>query len=229
MTTGTMQDKTNPLTHEALKDKQRALRADFKDGLQLRVHRALSWYGRAEAEDDDLDVRFILSWIGFNALYAGDIQADFANSTRGNIQNFFQVLVTLDPDKRLYNMVWTRFAQEIRTLLSNPYVFGPFWQYHNGAPGYENWEERFDSARRSINHALAEQNTPLVLTLMFDRLYVLRNQLVHGGATWNSGVNRAQVKDGAAVMMCLLPLFIDLMMDNPQRDWDVPYYPVIKA
>ena len=34
---------------------------------------------------------------------------------------------------------------------------------------------------------------------VFDRLYVLRNQLVHGGSTWNSGINRTQVRDGAAI------------------------------
>lgn len=30
------------------------------------------------------------------------------------------------------------------------------------------------------------------------RLYVLRNQLVHGSATWNSSANRAKVRDGTA-------------------------------
>lgn len=29
----------------------------------------------------------------------------------------------------------------------------------------------------------------MILSILFDRLYVLRNQLVHGGATWNSDVN----------------------------------------
>jgi hypothetical protein len=58
---------------------------------------------------------------------------------------------------------------------------------------------------------------------------VLRNQLIHGGATWNSSVNRDQVRDGAAVMGCLLPVFIDIMMDHPDRGWDMPHYPVIEA
>jgi hypothetical protein len=46
--------------------------------------------------------------------------------------------------------------------------------------------------------------------------YVLRNQLVHGGSTWNSGVNSAQVRDGAEILGFLMPLFIDIMMDNPK-------------
>ena len=66
-----------------------------------------------------------------------------------------------------------------------------------------------------------DEETPL--------LDVLRNQLVHGGATWNSSINRAQVKDGAAVLGWLLPVFIDIMLDNPDQDWGKPYYPVVKA
>ena len=67
-----------------------------------------------------------------------------------------------------------------------------------------------------------------VLLVLFDRLYVLRNQLVHGGATWNSSINRAQVKDGAAVLGWLLPVFIDIMLENPDRDWGKPFYPVVR-
>jgi hypothetical protein len=57
---------------------------------------------------------------------------------------------------------------------------------------------------------------------------VLRNQLVHGGATWNSSINRDQVRDGAAVIGWLLPIFIDIMMDNPQQEWGPVAYPVVE-
>ena len=63
---------------------------------------------------------------------------------------------------------------------------------------------------------------------VFDRLYVLRNQLVHGGATWNSSVNRDQVRDGTRILAFLVPLFIDLMMDNPDIAWGDPCYPVVE-
>ena len=53
----------NPLHPEALKEKQRALRDGFSTPLTLRVHRALSWLRRAEAEQEGQDVRFILLWI----------------------------------------------------------------------------------------------------------------------------------------------------------------------
>ncbi|MFD2577593.1 hypothetical protein ACFSTD_01000 [Novosphingobium colocasiae] len=75
---------------------------------------------------------------------------------------------------------------------------------------------------------MRDHDTARILSILFDRLYVLRNQLVHGGSTWNSDVNRAQVRDGAALLGCLLPIFIDLMMDNAGHEWPMPNYPVVE-
>lgn len=222
---------SSPLHPETLKQKHRTLRDDFPTPLSLRVHRALSWLRRAESEGDDQDVRFILLWIGFNAAYASDVEASGTASgpdgERGLFQAFFGTLVGFDNKHRIYDMVWQRFPQEVRVLLDNQYVFHPFWQHHNGVPGYEDWQQRLDRARTAIGRALREHDTPRILSILFDRLYVLRNQLVHGGATWNSAVNRAQVKDGAALLGCLLPIFIDLMMDHPGHQWPMPHYPVV--
>ena len=112
-------------------------------------------------------------------------------------------------------------------LLENKDVFAPFWQYQNGVSEYDNWEERLASSRRVIASALTQRDTSLILSVLFDRLYVLRNQVMHGGATWNSSVNRSQIRDGSAVMDTLLPIFIELMMDHPQREWGKPFYPVV--
>lgn len=217
----------NPLHPLALKEKQRSLREGFPTPLTLRVHRALSWLSRAEAETDDADVRFILLWIGFNAAYAGDVEDD-ADSERGRFQTFFATLVGFDARHRIYDMVWARFGQEIRLLLDNKYVFHPFWAYHNGSAVHADWAQKLERSRNAIGHALKTHDTVRILSILFDRLYVLRNQLIHGGATWDSGVNRAQVKDGAALLGCLLPIFIDLMMDHPGRDWPMPHYPVVE-
>ena len=85
------------------------------------------------------------------------------------------------------------------------------------------------ASQRQIATAMTQFDTGRILLVVFDRLYVLRNQLVHGGATWNSSINRAQVKDGAAVLGWLLPVFIDIMLENPDQDWGKPFYPVVKA
>jgi hypothetical protein len=221
----------NPLHPAELKKKQRGIRSDFPPPLSLRVHRSLSWLLRAEQEVEDDDVRFILLWVGFNAAYAGDVdQAGLGSgeTERGLFQSFFTTLVELDGKHRIYDAVWQRFSQEIRVLLENPFVFAPFWQHHNGFAGNDDWKEKLHRSRIALGHSLRQHDTARILSIVFDRLYILRNQLVHGGSTWNSSVNRNQVRDGAAIIGFMLPIFVDLMMDNPSHNWPMPHYPVVE-
>jgi hypothetical protein len=211
-----------------LKDKQRSLRSGFPEPLGLRVHRALSWYGRSTQSMDDIDIRFILLWVAFNAAYAQDVGGPDAGGERSAFRTFFEALVSLDRSNRIYNVVWKRFPNEIRVLLNNRFVFAPFWNHQNGVPGSEDWAATLAASQKVIASAMARQDTGRLLSIVFDRLYVLRNQIVHGGATWNSSVNRSQVRDGAAVLASLLPVFIDIMMDNPQYEWGRPFYPVVE-
>ena len=216
------------LGFKSLKEKQRSIRAGFPEALGLRVHRAISWLGRAEQAGDDHDVRFILLWVSFNAAYAQDVGGSDPSGERTSFRTFFDALVVLDGSKRIYNSVWQRFPNEIRVLLNNQHVFAPFWNHHNGIEGYEDWAQSLAASQKVIATAMAQQDTARLLSIVFDRLYVLRNQLVHGGATWNSSINRRQVTDGAAVLGTLMPVFIDIMMDNPKQDWGRPFYPVVK-
>lgn len=215
-------DDAVPLSHAALKTKQRLLRNSFPVSLSLRTHRALSWLERAEQETDDDDVRFILLWIGFNAAYAADL---YPTGQRNVFADYFRKLIDLDKEQRIHGLIWTRFPMEISLLLENRYVFAPFWSHHNGAPGYADWERRLADSQAVSRRALARRDTCTVLSIVFDRLYVLRNQIMHGGSTWNGSVNRNQVHDGADVLGWLLPVFIDIMLDHDQQEWGPPYYP----
>jgi hypothetical protein len=64
--------------------------------------------------------------------------------------------------------------------------------------------------------------------LVLDRLYTVRNQLIHGGATYQSKVNRSQVKDASEILSFLVPLIIDIMITNINEDWGTINYPVIE-
>ena len=75
--------------------------------------------------------------------------------------------------------------------------------------------------------ALANRNTPAVLGVMFNRIYTLRNQLIHGGATWNGRVNRDQLRDCCSLLGKLVPLIIQIMLDNPDTLWGDANYPVV--
>jgi hypothetical protein len=67
------------------------------------------------------------------------------------------------------------------------------------------------------------------LGVVLDRLYVLRNQLIHGGATFQSQVNRQQVVDGCNMLAVLMPIIIEIMLEARDDDWGPIFYPVIKS
>ena len=67
-----------------------------------------------------------------------------------------------------------------------------------------------------VRRAMAARETAEVLKTVLVRLYTLRNQLMHGGATWGSSINRVQVRDGRAILGSVLPVMLALMMRQPQ-------------
>jgi hypothetical protein len=212
----------------ALKTRHRAERDSQHPNLSLRVHRALSWLQRAEQLDEDVDGRFIFLWIAFNAAYATEIDERYRASEQATFRAFLQKLISLDGRARFESLVWTQFPGAIRTLLDNPYVFQDFWNHQKGELSELAWKERFDTANRAARSALGSRDTVTVLSVVMNRTYTLRNQLVHGGATWQSEVNRAQVRDCVNLLAQLVPLIIETMMDNPLTLWGDACYPVVK-
>ena len=147
-----------PLPHATLKAKQRELRQGFPETMGLRVHRSISWIGRAEAAADD-DARFIFQWIAFNAAYADEQEFQGpAPGERAAFADFFEKMVRLDAELRIYNELWEGFAGPIRVLMQNRYVFNAFWQHHNGIEGYEDWEERSKASAGAFARSFAAQD-----------------------------------------------------------------------
>jgi hypothetical protein len=219
------------LDHAKLKAKQRAIRNGFPETMGLRVHRAISWIGRAESCGGDHDARFLFLWIAFNAAYADEREFQGPAPTaseRNAFLRFFGQIAAQDASRRVYDALWQKFPGPVRIIMENRFVFNPFWQHQNGIAGHADWAERFRASTYAFHRAFEAGDTVRVLCFLFDRLYVLRNQLVHGGATWNSAVNREQVRDGAAILATLMPLFVDIMMDAPEADWGRPFYPVLE-
>ena len=214
-------------THADLSVRAQRIEQDYPDKLGLRIHRALSWLNRAELCEGDDDARFIFLWISLNSAYADEIQR-LDRTEQSVLDQFMNRLVSLDRQNLLYELVWTRFTGPVRLLLDNQFVFQPFWDYQNGRISQSRWKRSFTGARRKVNWALRHTDqTASVLAILLARLYTLRNQLMHGGATWRGSVNRDQIRDGTAILDDLVPLVIHLLMENPDEDWGDPCYPVI--
>ena len=223
-----------PADLHALRQRHQAHITQQRGPFTLRMHRALSWLQRAEAAGEDDDVGFVCLWIAFNAAYAQDLGRGAGGTPEQQaFRNFVGDVCRLDTDKALAALVWQVFPGPVRLLLDNQYVFQPFWDALNNprADGSipDHWREAFDEARQRVHRALAQQDTERVLYEVLVRLYTLRNQLMHGGATWGSSVNRAQVRDGRALLRRLLPVLLGVMMDHPAQFEGQPFYPVVKG
>ncbi|MFQ5356473.1 MAG: hypothetical protein ACE5DY_08330 [Mariprofundaceae bacterium] len=158
---------------QSLKEKQRTIRDGFPENLGLRVHRAISWLLRSEQETDDPDAAFLFLWIAFNACYGEDSTRSAGSGSsneRQILERYFQKILQFDTDGEIQAAVWERFSGPIRVFLDNQYVFQPFWKFYNGVPGYDNWEQSLNQARKKAVRAIGCGDTLMVLSILFDRL-----------------------------------------------------------
>ena len=230
-----------------LKDEQRKLRDSWTStsaqGAGLRVHRALSWLKAAEEcvkmEDginknkgiqvSHIDTQFMHLWIAFNALYGQE--QTFASphlSEKESFKGFFEKLLPFDSDNKLQSIAWDNYSQHINTFINNQYVFAPYWEFVKGGITEKEWQTKFKLSKELTTYSFGKRNDiPKFLGLIFERLYVLRNQIMHGGATFNGSVNRSQMKDGTHILAELIPAIIEIVMNNPEENWGIPTYPPI--
>ena len=206
-------------------------RENFNEDFRLRIHRSLSWLQRAEQaqQEQDLDSQFIYLWISFNAAYAKDLGAGLRSADKGVFVQFIYRICHLDKEQKIYYTVWNTFSGSIRILLNNQFTFQPFWDYHNGLITEQDWIASFEKNRKKALEALTQKDTPEILIAVFNHLYTLRNQIMHGGATFNSTINRSQLKDACNILSTLIPEMLKVMLQNPDdKTWGKPFYPVVK-
>lgn len=212
---------------EALRARFREASEVFPEPYRVRLHRALSWLARAEKDEEDVDACFIFLWIAFNAAYAHEFGDE--DNEREQLAAFFARLVEADADGRLHALLFERFSGPIRSLIDNKFVFQPFWRALRDHDSSGQWEERFAKAKQLAMLSVLHKDTVRLLCIVFDRLYVLRCSLVHGGSTWNSQLNRSQVNDGVQLLRTLLPVMLELMIEHPGLELGPIAFPVVKA
>ena len=135
-----------PLTADTLKQRHRAVRDGQDADAATRLHRAISWLGRAEQESGDTDACFIFQWIALNAAYAREFSHD--QSERDRFRQFVATLVGLDAQRSLHQALFSEFSGPIRTLIDNRFVFEPFWTALREHDPSNRWEASFAGSRK---------------------------------------------------------------------------------
>lgn len=204
-----------------------------------RMRRARSWLARSRQAGAEEVERFMFLWIAFNAAYGNEAALrDFVEreDERGGesyrFRTFLRNIVEKDANRILERIVWDEFSGPIRVLLANPYVFRPFWRSVWSSEQDRDWRLSLAGSKKVAGAALTRRDIFTVLSVVFDRLYTLRNQIFHGGATWPAGFGRDQIRDGSRIMASLVPAILDIMQadigQNPDSElWGKVAYPRI--
>ena len=193
--------------------------------LRIRIHRTISWLKSAEKQEGNLDMKFLSLWIACNACYAVGLNGISSKSEKAKLRDFTSSLVQFDRT-RLYNLFWEKYSGPVRVLIENKFVFEKFWEYNRGE--IDDYLPAFNKSIATALNCLSKENIEGLLEIVLERLYTLRNSLVHGGATYNSKLNRAQLRDACNIMQLLVPIIIDIMLENGEHDWGEIAYPVVK-
>ncbi len=212
---------------QSLKQQLRLRRDSLSQTHATRLHRALSWLQCATLQEDNLDIQLISLWISFNACYAVDEGGSESLAEQFAFQRLVEKLVRHDTDKKIYACLWQTYSGPVKSLIKNPYVYSGFWAAKRKNKNDESWQQEFNQQSIAALNSLSRQMVPELLSIVLDRLFVLRNQLLHGGATYLSAVNREQVQDGVQLLGSLVPTVIQIMLDTPDEDWGEIYYPVL--
>lgn len=201
-----------------LKKKLKELNDSMDESDIIRLHRAISWVKCAEDQTNDEDLKFVAFWIAFNACYADNEAHEYTLSEKKRFKDFIERLVKCDKEERFFKLLWFKFSGPVRLLIDNKYAYKQFWDAQRGE--HIDWERLFKQSKIDSRNYLAHQQVSNLLGLVLDRLYTVRNQLIHGGATYKSKLNRSQVKDAGQILEFLLPIIIDIMITNINEDWE---------
>lgn len=197
----------------------------------VRICRVQTWLGRADkaAESDDPDVAFVLYWIAFNAAYARDPSSK-SNALQA-IGQYFDDILDVDRQHAVHDAIGNECRDRIETLVEIEYLIDSYWVYANSPNGGRQskkvWMQVLNDDRQAIRGAFQiddRENTMRILQIVFQRLYVLRNQLMHGGAQFESHYNRDSVWDGVHIMERLVPIFLRIMRANQDKEWGQPFF-----
>lgn len=212
---------------------------------QTRLSRALSWLLRSEEcaekktdEQDEQDERFVFLWISFNAAY-GDDPLKFSNASSESAQNeqdkfteFLVKVVAKDNDHRLTKMIRTHKGV-FRAIMADQFLLDSFWGAERDREN--EWEKWLKCGKRQMRKALRDENLDAdhaieVLKLAFARIYMLRNQIVHGSATYRSDYNRTSLQRGNDILGLCIPEILRIMLaaiwEKPDMpDWGRVRYP----
>ena len=190
---------------------------------RTRLWRAISWISRAEQEPDDPDAAFLFLWMAFNSLYAVSSEEQLADHRM--FKNFLVDIVRQDKQGRLQETLVNLYSDHV---LRNKFVFRPFWDEVTGRRQNTRWQQYLGQEALDAETAIRQGDTAHGLLIIFDRLYLLRNQLIHGAATHGSSLNRSALNSAHVLLSVIVPEMTHILIKHPKIRLGPIFFPVLK-
>ena len=208
-------------SHELFEAKERIFGKENYSDNAIRMHRAISWLYACEKNNSD-DLSFLSGWIGFNSCYS--VPPENAGETENTrMGRFLQEVIDQDEHRLIASYVFDEQIGLIDSLMNIQYLFKQFWiSVHVQEEG---WDAEYDVQHERMLIDRDQRDTLSHCNSILQRVYVLRNQVIHGGATFESSLNREQMKICSQFMHGLLLRIINVMMRKPHYDWGSTNYP----
>ncbi len=201
--------------YESKKD---TMTLDFK----LRIYRALTWT-KASIYEEKSDEKLIKLWISFNALYG----SGFAD--KKGVDMLLKSINKVDKNHLLDNVIKDN-STIIEEFIKIPEVYKEYWEDEKLKK-----KEREEKVKNQIlemrnkfdNFKTTGLHANEFRLDLFGLIYLLRNQVFHGSASYDSGENRYIIKNCVEILEAFNPVIIKVMIDNPNNNWHkVKYRPV---
>ena len=200
------------------------------EAVRIRIHRALTWLAYAERCDGskDLDARLVGQWIALNSLYGQwDRRTGSPMADRDSLRSFTRQILSHDHDG-LLAMVLQANAKLAMSLFEDRYLCAHFWEEPTAPKGRDRGRGPLHAAQVA-REQLSEGHHEAFLDRLLGRIHFVRNQLVHGGSTYNGQLNRTAVRRASQMMEHLLGCFLQIMMEHAYMDdWGDLCYPPIQ-
>jgi len=202
-------------------------KARYSEAFNLRIQRALSWLKKSIELEHDYDFQFISLWISLNALYGRETNERF---NQQELELFFQHLYAGDQEKRIAMILCDKHSAALQGLLDHAYMTPYFWDYQHGKISRDSCHAAIQQEKKQIQDAIQHKDPLTLLKILFHRLATVYQQILQGGVSYASVLNRKQMQDSCMLLSTLLHAFLYILLENAEViDSGKPFYPVVQV
>ena len=212
------------------------------DDNNTRFRRAGAWIKEANKPLDP-PARFVFSWIAFNAQYQDlNMREEWEKEKKGSLE-INMICAFIDKISRSNGKLLARaiakVESDLREIFQLQQIHHGFWKkpddpnISTAADWHAYFRAEEENCLKELNAALAVRpDMPAraaapMLKLAFGRLYVVRNQVFHGGHSRSKDESHGytQIQHGAEVLFEMVKCFQGIMEERLDEDWGKVDFP----